>query len=139
MDNLLRFFGLTNIRKRRYSWLSTGERMRLVFAKALLNHPKIIIMDEPTIGLDPDMALKLRDEIKRVNKKFGTTILLASHYMQEVEYLADRMAFINNGRIVDTGTVKGVIKKTKKKTLEEYFIHMKTRDASKNEWRSDEK
>ena len=84
--------------------------MRLVFAKALLNKPKIILMDEPTLGLDPDMALSLRKEIKRINRKFGTTILMTSHYMQEVEYLADRIAFINNGKIIDIGTISGVKK-----------------------------
>jgi len=137
VEKFIKFFGLEKLKNTRYNWLSTGERMRLVFAKAMLNHPKIIIMDEPTIGLDPDMAHKLRDEIKRINKTFGTTILLTSHYMQEVEYLADRVAFINQGRIADIGTVKTLLKKSRKKNLEDYFIHMKERGmrAEDKGWR----
>lgn len=93
---------------RKFSWLSTGERLRVAFAKALLNKPEILLMDEPTLGLDPDVARQVRKEIQRLNKETGMTILLTSHYMHEVEQLCNRIAFIYEGKIVDIGDVKSV-------------------------------
>jgi len=106
--HLLDFFGLKNIADRRFHVLSTGERMRLRFAKALINNPKVLLLDEPTLGLDPDMAVHLRKEIQRINKELGVTILLTSHYMHEVEQLCSRIAFICQGKIIDLGTVQEV-------------------------------
>jgi len=104
--DLIDFFDLGKIMNRKYSYLSTGERARLGFTKAMLNHPRLVLMDEPTLGLDPQIAIKVRKEISRINKEFGTTILLTSHYMQEVEQLANRVAFIDNGKIIDIGTIE---------------------------------
>ncbi len=108
IEELIDFFEINHIRNKKFAWLSTGERMRLVLAKALLNKPEVLLLDEPTLGLDPDIAIKVRKEIRRVNKIFGTTILLTSHYMNEVEQLSDRIAFINKGEIVDVGSVEKV-------------------------------
>ncbi len=108
------FFGIKDIMERRFDALSTGERMRLVFAKSLLNEPKILLMDEPTLGLDPDMALRLRNEVININKNFSTTVFLTSHYMQEVERLSKRVAFIYKGRIIKVGKTR--------KGMENYFI-----------------
>lgn len=102
------FFGITELLEKRFDALSTGERMRLVFCKALLNNPKILLLDEPTLGLDPEFAIRLRKEILRINRELGTTILLTSHYMMEVEQLCSRIGFINKGRIIDIGTIKDV-------------------------------
>ncbi len=104
INRLMQFFGLDAIARQPFISLSTGERMRLSLAKALVNNPKLVLLDEPTLGLDPDIARKVRAEILRINKRFGTTVLLTSHYMQEVEQLCDRVAFINHGRIADIGT-----------------------------------
>ncbi|MBI5398771.1 ABC transporter ATP-binding protein [Candidatus Woesearchaeota archaeon] len=93
---------------RKFSWLSTGERLRVAFAKAMLNRPKLLLMDEPTLGLDPDIAKDVRAEIQRLNRETGMTILLTSHYMHEVEQLCSRIAFISKGKIVDIGEVKDV-------------------------------
>ena len=123
MKNLIKFFGLEDFLYRKFGYLSTGERMRLVFAKALLNYPTLLILDEPTLGLDPDIAIKVRREIKRVNRKFGTTIILTSHYMHEVEELCDRIAFINKGKIVDIGTIN----KMKSRQFSTYQIKIKVR------------
>ena len=108
-DKLAKLFGIEDIMGRRYSYLSTGEKVRLNFVKALLNEPDLLLLDEPTLGLDPDIAIKVRSEIKRISKKFGTTILLTSHYMHEVEQLADRIAFIDKGEIIDTGFVEKIL------------------------------
>ncbi|MBI3412831.1 MAG: ABC transporter ATP-binding protein [Candidatus Aenigmarchaeota archaeon] len=114
---LVNFFGLESVLNRRVDGLSTGEKMRLSFAKALMNNPKILLLDEPTLGLDPSISIKLRKEIKHINREFGTPMLLTSHYMREVEQLADRVAFIYKGRIMDTRNVKGL-------DLEKYFLKM---------------
>jgi len=108
---LLDFFGIEGMIHRKFDSLSTGERMRLRFTKALLNDPEILLFDEPTLGLDPPMAMKVRGEIARVNRELGTTVLLTSHYMQEVEQLCGRIAFINKGRILDIGSVEEVKRK----------------------------
>lgn len=123
VEELLDFFDIRKVSHRRFSHLSTGERMRLMFAKAMLNRPKVLLLDEPTLGLDPSIAIKVRQEIKRVNKKYGTTILLTSHYMHEVEQLADRVAFIYGGKIVDIGTVERV----KRKRFAWYQVEIKVK------------
>lgn len=111
IKKLTEFFGISALMDNRFDSLSTGERMRLVFCKTLLNNPKILLLDEPTLGLDPDIAIRLRREIKRINKERGTTILLTSHYMLEVEQLCNRIAFINKGRIIDIGKISEVKQK----------------------------
>ncbi|MBI4162865.1 MAG: ABC transporter ATP-binding protein [Candidatus Aenigmarchaeota archaeon] len=126
---LMQFLGLERVAERRFSDLSTGERMRLVFAKSLLNYPKILLLDEPTLGLDPDIAVRLRKEIARINKKFKTTILLTSHYMHEVEQLADRIAFMHQGKIIDTGTVQ----KAKMKNVYDINLIVKVGGISKKD------
>lgn len=130
IESLINFFEIGHIRNKKFAWLSTGERMRLVFAKALINNPKVLLLDEPTLGLDPDIAIKVRKEIKKVNKEFGTTILLTSHYMDEVEKLADRIAFIYKGKIIDMGSVESV-KLNKFDTYEVVFQIDKIRDKNK--------
>ena len=121
IGELISFFNIERVKSRRFSSLSTGERMRLIFAKAMLNKPEILLLDEPTLGLDPSIAIRVRKEIKRMNREFGTAILLTSHYMNEVEQLSDRIAFINKGRIVDTGRVE----KVKLRMFEEYDVFIK--------------
>lgn len=118
ITQLTKVFGVEHLLKRRFFTLSTGERMRIMLLKAMINKPKIILMDEPTLGLDPSIASKVRDEIKKLKRKFGTTILLTSHYMNEVEELADRIAFINKGSIVDIGTIE----KVKSRRFEDYEV-----------------
>jgi ABC-2 type transport system ATP-binding protein len=105
---LVKLLKIEDLMERKFSWLSTGERLRVAFAKALLNDPTLLLMDEPTLGLDPDVAKQVRKEILRLNKEKGMTILLTSHYMQEVEQLCDRIAFISKGKIIDIGEVKEV-------------------------------
>jgi ABC-2 type transport system ATP-binding protein len=91
--------------------LSTGQKTRVLLAKAILNNPKILLLDEPTLGLDPDISVRVRDLILALNKA-GTTILLTSHYMPEVEELCDRIAFISDGRILEIGKVEHIKRKS---------------------------
>ena len=122
VGELVETFGLENVLKSRFDVLSTGEKMRLAFSYAMIGNPELLLLDEPTLGLDPDIAIRIRKEVKRVNKTFKTTVVLMSHYMKEVEYLSSRMAFINHGRIMDSGTIKKI--KKHYPDLESYFVEM---------------
>lgn len=101
---------------------SGGMKRRLEIARGLLHYPKVLFLDEPTVGLDPQTRNHIWDYIKKVNKKEGTTIFFTTHYMDEAERYADSIAVIDHGKIIDIGTSKELIKKTKTKTLEDAFI-----------------
>lgn len=80
--------------------LSTGTKQRLSLAKALLNKTRLLLLDDPTVGLDPDMAIKIRKMIMRIHDEKGITIVLTTHYMKEAEQLCGRIAFIKKGEII---------------------------------------
>ena len=102
-SELLETFSLTEKRKERVRTLSGGMKRRLVLARALMHRPRLLILDEPTAGVDVELRLELWHYVQRINAE-GTTILLTTHYLEEAEQLCDRIAFINEGRIVATGT-----------------------------------
>lgn len=106
--DLLDEFGLKQQYKKQYSSLSTGQKRRLHLALAIANNPKILILDEPTAGLDVEGRVSLHNEIRRL-KANGVTIILASHDMAEVELLCDRIAIIVNGEISVMGTARDII------------------------------
>ena len=87
-----------------YNELSTGLKQRLAFAKALLNEPDVLFLDEPTLGLDPDVSIRIRAQVAELRREHGTTIILTTHYMREAEELCDEIAFIKGGRILAQGT-----------------------------------
>ena len=91
-------------RRTEYSELSTGLKQRLAFAKALLNEPEVLFLDEPTLGLDPDVSIRIRAQIAELRRERGTTIILTTHYMREAEELCDTIAFIKGGRILAEGS-----------------------------------
>jgi ABC-2 type transport system ATP-binding protein len=91
-------------RKTEYNALSTGLKQRLSLAKALINDPEVLFLDEPTLGLDPDISIRLRAQIAALRHERGTTIILTTHYMREAEELCDRIAFIKAGHILAEGT-----------------------------------
>ena len=86
-----------------YNELSTGLKQRLAFAKALLNDPEVLFLDEPTLGLDPDVSVRIRAQIAGLRRDRGTTIILTTHYMREADELCDEIAFIKEGRILAQG------------------------------------
>jgi ABC-2 type transport system ATP-binding protein len=110
IEELIKTFEISSFRNQRFDSLSTGQRTRVILAKALINEPRLLLLDEPTVGLDPDIARKVREKIQHINKERRTTIILTSHYMSEVEQLCKRIAFINKGRIIDVGEVKEIMK-----------------------------
>jgi len=102
---LIELVGLTGREKDRVSTYSQGMRQRLGIAQAMLNDPEIIILDEPTNGLDPKGIIELRQLIIRLKEEFGKTVILSSHILSEVEQMADSMAIINRGICVSQGNV----------------------------------
>jgi ABC-2 type transport system ATP-binding protein len=103
-DQLLRYFDLTDRAKDKVGTYSTGMRKKLEIALALLHQPSVVFMDEPTIGLDPGTRRMLWELITGVNREFGITVLLTSHYIEEADALCDQVAIIDHGRFVAIGT-----------------------------------
>ncbi|VVC03677.1 Trehalose/maltose import ATP-binding protein MalK [Candidatus Bilamarchaeum dharawalense] len=103
INDVLKLTNLTPVRNQLAEELSSGMKQRFMLAKALLNEPDILILDEPTVGLDVESALSIRHLIKQLRSE-GRTILLTTHNMFEAEELCDRIAFINRGKIMEIGT-----------------------------------
>ncbi len=101
---------------------SKGMRRRLLIARSLMTIPKLAVMDEPASGLDVNHAYYVRKIIREYVENQGVSVLLSSHNMLEVEFLCDRIALIDDGRIIDTGTPKGLIERYDAMNLEEVFI-----------------
>jgi len=104
--------------------LSAGEKTRVSLAKALINSPKLLMLDEPTASLDPDSADWTRGYLEDYQLKTGSTILLASHNMGEVERLCHKVLMMKDGKIVDEGTPKTLVEKYGRKNLEEVFLEI---------------
>jgi ABC-2 type transport system ATP-binding protein len=103
-DDLLGRFGLADAAGRRVRTYSGGMRRRLDVAMGLINQPRVLFLDEPTAGLDPESRSAMWEEIGRLSAAEGITILLTTHYLEEADHLADRLAIIDRGRIVTEGT-----------------------------------
>ncbi len=133
------FFEITEMMDKMTLNLSTGQLTRLNLAKAFLNEPKLLLLDEPTASLDPDIADRVRKMLKIMQKKHNVTIIYTSHNMEEIEELCDRVIFINKGKITDDGTPKELIKKYGRKDMNEVFLaiareHNHVRKATKEEF-----
>ncbi|HTP54730.1 MAG TPA: ATP-binding cassette domain-containing protein [Thermoplasmata archaeon] len=103
-EQLLAYFELSDRKQDRVGTYSTGMRKKMEIALALLHQPQVVFMDEPTIGLDPNVRRMLWKLITGVNKEFGITVLLTSHYIEEADALCDHVAIIDHGRFVASGT-----------------------------------
>ena len=120
--NLMDDLNLINFRNRKTGELSSGQKNRVSLAKSLINDPEILLLDEPTASLDPDVGDYIRSYIESFASKKNTTILLASHNMNEVERLCNEVLMMKNGKIIDEGTCKSLIEKHGRKNLEETFL-----------------
>jgi ABC-2 type transport system ATP-binding protein len=120
---LLEAFSLTDKRHDRTRTLSGGMKRRLILARALMHRPRLLILDEPTAGVDVELRLELWHYVQRINAK-GTTILLTTHYLEEAEQLCDRIAFINDGRIVARGTSRELADGYGVATLEDAYLEL---------------
>jgi ABC-2 type transport system ATP-binding protein len=113
---LLERFALSQKADARFATLSGGQRQRLALALAFVNRPELVLLDEPTTGLDPQSRRELHLEIERM-KQEGHTVLLSTHYLEEAERLCDRIAIIVQGRIVATGTPRDLIAQSQARQL----------------------
>ncbi|HZY92518.1 MAG TPA: ATP-binding cassette domain-containing protein [Thermoplasmata archaeon] len=121
-ETLLGYFELSERRKDKVSTYSTGMRKKLEIALALLHQPQVIFMDEPTIGLDPGTRRMLWGLIRGVNKEFGISVLLTSHYIEEADVLCDHISIIDHGKFVASGTPDEL-----KSKVNADFIELETR------------
>lgn len=122
---------LTELLDRPYGKLSAGQKTRVSLAKALINEPEVLLLDEPTASLDPDTADWVRSAIEGYRAARGATVVLASHNMAEVERLADRVIMMEKGRIIADDTPAGLIQTFGRANLEEVFLAIARRDTSK--------
>jgi ABC-2 type transport system ATP-binding protein len=120
--NVMKKLNLTQFITRKTGELSSGQKNRVSLAKALINDPEILLLDEPTASLDPDVGDYIRKIIEDFAANKGTTILLASHNMNEVERLCDEVMMMKNGEIIDKGKSIDLIDKHGRKNLEEVFL-----------------
>ena len=120
--SLIKDLNLENFKKRKTGEPSSGQKNRVSLAKALINDPDILLLDEPTASLDPDVGDYIRSYIENFASKKGTTILLASHNMNEVERLCSEVMMMKNGKIIDKGTCKSLVNKHGRKNLEDTFL-----------------
>jgi lipooligosaccharide transport system ATP-binding protein len=122
-DELLAFFHLLDKKQEKLDHLSGGMKRRLLVARALINKPEVLVLDEPTTGLDPqsrhDMWLRVRDL-----KAQGVTTILTTHYMEEAEQLCDRIVLIDHGKIVEEGSPSALIAKHGVDSLEAVFLKL---------------
>ncbi|MBF0489991.1 MAG: ABC transporter ATP-binding protein/permease [Candidatus Omnitrophica bacterium] len=124
LDEVIELFALKEYAHRRFDELSSGTKQRLSLAKSLLNDPKVLFLDEPTIGLDPDVALKTRHIVKEILKQKKVTVLLTSHNMDEVEDMCQRVAFIQKGQIVKLSSISELKRLHHTDDLEQVFIQL---------------
>jgi ABC-2 type transport system ATP-binding protein len=120
---LLAEFSLTEKRHDRTRTLSGGMKRRLVLARALMHRPRLLILDEPTAGVDVELRLELWHYVQRINGE-GTTILLTTHYLEEAEQLCNRIAFINHGEIVAIGTSRDLSETYGVTSLEDAYLEL---------------
>jgi len=113
---------LTEFLDRPTGKLSAGQKTRVSLAKSLLNKPEVLLLDEPTVSLDPDTADWVRSRLEQYRKEQGTTVLLASHNMSEVERLCERVIIMKRGRIEDDDTPERLLSRYGRETLEEVFL-----------------
>ena len=122
ISEIMEKLNLTEFKKRKTGELSSGQKNRVSLAKALINDPEILLLDEPTASLDPDVGDKIRTFIEDFASKKGATILLASHNMNEVERLCHEVMMMKDGKIIDKGKSSDLINKHGRKNLEEVFL-----------------
>lgn len=113
---------ITAYLRRAYGTLSAGQRTRVALAKALLNAPEVLLLDEPTASLDPDSADRIRSYLLNYQRESGATVLLASHNMPEVERVCDDVLVLRQGRLVDQGTPAELLVRYGRATLEDVFL-----------------
>ncbi|NDC39341.1 MAG: ABC transporter ATP-binding protein [Proteobacteria bacterium] len=122
INELLELFEIGGLRKRVTGQLSAGESTRVNLCKSLLNDPELLLLDEPTASLDPDIADKVRKTIRRVQAERQISILYTSHNMRDIEEVCDRVIFLHKGKVVTEGAPAEIVSRTQNASLEDVFI-----------------
>jgi len=126
-DRINQLLDLVELNDRRDSYVksfSGGMKRRLEIARGLLHHPKVLFLDEPTIGLDPQTRNHIWDYVKNLNEKEKVTIFFTTHHMEEVERYAEKIAIIDHGKIIERGTPDEIREKAGVESLEDAFIKL---------------
>jgi ABC-2 type transport system ATP-binding protein len=124
VEEALARFGVTHLRDKMCVELSSGQRTIIGIVKAVLHHPELLVLDEPTASLDPDVALRVRRALEDINAAENTTLLVTSHNMAEVERLCDRVVFLQHGRVVADGAPSDIASAGGHESLEDVFLHL---------------
>ncbi len=124
IESLLKFVELWDRKDDFVKNFSGGMKRRLEIARGLIHHPKILFLDEPTLGLDPQTRNHIWDYIKKLNEEEGMTVFLTTHYMNEAEKISDSVAIIDHGKIMKQGTPAELKKSTKTDNLEDAFLKL---------------
>ncbi|HLC78313.1 MAG TPA: ATP-binding cassette domain-containing protein [Candidatus Nanoarchaeia archaeon] len=122
IEKILKFFDLQSRKDDKIKTFSGGMKRKIEIARPLLHDPEILLLDEPTMGLDPNSRKAIWDQIKKINKINKTTILLNTHYLEEANELCQRIAILDKGKIVVVGNTKELKKQTNSKTLYGVFL-----------------
>ena len=125
LESVLKRVGLHNKKDRKIKELSFGEKQRLAIAYALITDPELLILDEPTNGLDPIAIVELREILLKLNREFNTTIIISSHAINELETLVNKVMFLKNGEIVEDGLLEEIKEKCS------VYIEIEVEDSSK--------
>ena len=125
VNEVLHLVGLEEKKKAYVNNLSGGQRQRLALGVALLNKPQLLLLDEPTTGLDPNARREIWHILLQLKKEFNTSLILTTHYMEEAEFLCDRIIIMDQGVILSQGTLKEILNPSGgQRTLDELFINM---------------
>ncbi len=122
IDFLLELFEIGHLKNRLTGALSSGEKTRLNLCKALLNDPELLLLDEPTASLDPEVAERVRLILKKIQKERAMGIIYTSHNMAEVEQICDRILFLHRGKTITEGTPADIMRHFNSRSLEQVFI-----------------
>ena len=122
LATLLELFEIAHLKDKVTGHLSSGESTRVNLCKSLLNDPELLLLDEPTASLDPNIADKVRKILRRIQRERRITMIYTSHNMRDVEEVCDRVLFLHKGRVIAEGTPPEVIAQFNQKSLEDVFI-----------------
>jgi ABC-2 type transport system ATP-binding protein len=133
IEQLLKIVELWERKDELVKRFSGGMKRRLEIARGLLHHPKILFLDEPTLGLDPQTRNNIWEHIRQLNKEEGVTVFFTTHYMEEAERVANYICIIDHGKIIARGTPEKLKNKTRTKSLEDAFIKLTGRNIREQE------
>ena len=123
--------GAADLAQHRFSELSGGQKQRVLIARALATRPDFLLLDEPTVGLDPDIALRVRRHIRDYHERTRCTLVLTTHYMQEAQDLCQRVAFVRQGKIVTMGTPEELKTRLNAPNMEAVFLELVNSDGNR--------